>query len=335
MTTHAVYNEIRSGIDRLNNFEMHTHDLSEPRKRIAQADRVHFIGCGSSYWTAVIAQYASFQSGVDATAYAASEYLFAGPPITDRTVVVAYSQSGETSETVSAARQAKDRGAAVLGITNSDDSTLGSVADEVLVTPAGTEKAVLATKTVDAALMLTFSLLGSKYSERAPSELQRTCRNVINRDFQPAVAVLAEAKTLYTLGQGIEYGLAGEAATKFGEGALLHTTALPTPEISHGPIANAAGEPALIVATQEPKSSLTSEVVSKLHDAGVTTIVLRRPTNDYGGDISIELPTQAPEHPIVPLKILQSLTYQTAMKKGYDPDDPPELSKHVEWSALR
>lgn len=334
MTTHAVYDEIRSGIDRLNDFELSTHDLSEPRERIAHADRVHFIGCGSSYWTGVIGQYASFQSGIDATAHAASEYLFAGPPITEETVVVAYSQSGETSETVSAARRAKEGGAVVIGITNSADSTLGSVADEILVTPAGTEKAVLATKTVDAALMLTFSLLESKYSEYTPSELQRTCRNVIDRDFQAAVAVLAEAKTLYTLGQGIEYGLAGEAATKFGEGALLHTTALPTPEISHGPIANAAGEPALVIATRESKSSLTSEVVSKLRDAGVTTIVLRRPTNDYGGDISIKLPSRSPDHPIVPLKILQSLTYKTAVKKGYNPDDPPELSKHIEWSAL-
>ncbi|WP_434531712.1 SIS domain-containing protein (plasmid) [Haloarcula sp. NS06] len=334
MTTHAVYNEIRTGIDRLNDFEMSTHDLSQPRKRIAHADRVHFIGCGSSYWTGVIGQYASFQRGIDATAYAASEYLFTGPPITDRTVVVAYSQSGETSETVTAARRAKERGAVVIGITNSDDSSLGSVADEVLVTPAGTEKAVLATKTVDAAVMLTLSLLESRYSERTPSELQRTCRNVITQNLQAAVSVLAEAETLYTLGRGIEYGLAGEAATKFGEGALLHTTPLPTPEISHGPIANAAGEPALIIATQESKSSLTSEVVSKLRDASVTTIVLRRPTNEYGGDIAIELPAQSPDHPIVPLKILQSLTYKTAVKKGYNPDDPPELSKHVEWSAL-
>ncbi|WP_058991424.1 SIS domain-containing protein [Haloarcula sp. CBA1127] len=334
MTTHAVYDEIRSGIDRLNDFKMSTRDLSEPRKRIADADRVHFIGCGSSYWTGVIGQYVSFQRGIDATAYAASEYLFAGPPITEETVVVAYSQSGETSETVTAARRAKEKGAFVIGITNTDDSSLGTVADEVLVTPAGTEKAVLATKTVDAALVLTLSLLESKYSERTSSELQRMCRNVVEQDFQTAVAVLAEAKTLYTLGQGIEYGLAGEAATKFGEGALLHTTALPTPEISHGPIANAAGEPALVIATQESEASLTSEVVSKLRDAGVTTIVLRRPTNDYGGDIAIELPAQSPDHPIVPLKILQSLTYKTAVKKGYNPDDPPELSKHVEWSAL-
>lgn len=334
MSTHAVYNEIRSGIDRLNDFTMSAHDLSEPRKSISRAGRVHFIGCGSSYWTGVIGQYAAFQSGIDATAYAASEYLFTAPPMTDRTVVVAYSQSGETSETVAAVRQAKNRGATVIGITNSADSTLGSIADEILVTPAGTEKAILATKTVDAALMLTFSLLESRYSERPPSELQRTCRAVLTHDFQAAVAVLAEAKTLYTLGQGIEYGLAGEAATKFGEGALLHTTPLPTPEISHGPIANAAGEPALIIATQASKSSLTSEVVSTLRDARVTTIVLRRPTNDYGGDISIELPTQSPDHPIIPLKILQSLTYKTAVEKGYNPDDPPELSKHVEWSAL-
>ncbi|KOX94098.1 glutamine--fructose-6-phosphate aminotransferase [Haloarcula rubripromontorii] len=335
MTTHAVYDEIRTGIDRLNDFEMSTRDLSEPRKRIANANRVHFIGCGSSYWTGVIGQYAAFQSGIDATAYAASEYLFAGPPITEQTVVVAYSQSGETSETVTAARRAKERGAAVIGITNSNGSSLGTVADVALVTPAGTEKAVLATKTVDAALMLTLSLLGGKYSERTPSELQRTCRNVLNQDFKAAVAVLSEATTLYTLGRGIEYGLAGEAATKFGEGALLHTTPLPTPEISHGPIANAAGEPALVIAAHESKSALTSEVVSKLRDADVTTIVLRRPTNNYGGDISIELPPQSPDHPIVPLKILQSLTYKTAVKKGYNPDDPPELSKHIEWSALR
>ncbi|EMA05082.1 glutamine--fructose-6-phosphate transaminase [Haloarcula vallismortis] len=334
MTTHAVYNEIRSGIDQLHDFELSPDAISEPRMRIADADRVHFIGCGSSYWTGVIGQYAAFQSDIDATAYAASEYLFAGPPITERTAVIAYSQSGETTETVTAARRAKDCGAIVIGITNSEESTLGSVVDEVLVTPAGTEKAVLATKTVDAALMLTFSLLESRHSEHPPSELQRTCRTVIDQDFQAAVGVLAEAETLYTLGQGIEYGLAGEAATKFGEGALLHTTPLPTPEISHGPIANAAGEPALVIATQESKSSLTSEVVSKLRDARVTTIVLKRPASDYDGDISIELPTHSPDHPIVPLKILQSLTYKTAVKKGYNPDDPPELSKHVEWSAL-
>lgn len=309
--------------------------IAPASERLQAADRIYTVGCGSSYWTATIAATWLRQRGHDASAVPASELALSTYPASPRTAIVAYSQSGETSETISAVRGTD---ADLVAITNTADSTLADLADDVIVTPAGTERAVLASKSVDTALAASWLIATAEVPNGpSPAELRAACEDALETELGELCALFADAESAYLLGSGPAHGLAGEAATKLGEGALLHATALPAFEFSHGPISNAADTPAILFHPSPRHRTAYVELLDEMREAGVRTALV---TAGHAPDAYLDRAEAAVVAPdgggtLLPsLKVVQALTDALARDRGLDPDQPPALSKFVERSGL-
>ncbi|MFC7141513.1 SIS domain-containing protein [Halosimplex aquaticum] len=300
---------------------------------VAAAREVFFLGCGSSYWTGEIGSYLLAAAGVPARAEYASEFRHADPPVDEETLVVALSQSGETTETVAALERAGRRGAETAAITNTAGSTLDERAERTYVTPAGREEAVMATKTVDAAVAALY-LLADRFRDGGPdlSAVGERCREALTVDLSGAVSAITATDRLYALGTGPFHGVAGEAATKFAEATRHHATPLSTLEITHGPIANSDGSAVLVFALTGDRA-VYRHVLERLTDAGAETVVFRPADESYAATETIAVGRPV-ETALPALKLVQRLAYEGAVELGRDPDDPPELSKHVEVPAI-
>lgn len=308
--------------------------LSTIAEAIAPASRYYFLGCGSSYWVGMMAAYWFRNAGTNAEAVTASEFYFGDYTVDKDTVVFAYSQSGETTETVRAFEAAAEAGGRTVAITNTAGSTLATAADHAHVTPAGTEESVLATKSVDTAVTASYVL--SRLLEEDATESSwtaETCRKVIDVSFADAIKVFRGAEHAYTLGTGIDYGLAGEAATKFGEGALIHSTPMPAMEISHGPRANVGGDPVLLVISDLAMAEQYEPLIGELQDAGARVVTIQPESLSLPSDTSVTVPYGDPQF-LYTLKAIQQLTFELAIDRGLDPDSPPSLTKHVERDDL-
>jgi len=326
--------EIREGCAAIEaTFEDRTA-LSSIVDAITPASRYYFLGCGSSYWVGSIAARLFRAQGTDASAVPASEFYFDEYVVDEKTIVVAYSQSGETTETVRAFEKASEAGARTVAITNTAGSTLAGTADDAYTTPAGTEESVLATKSVDTAVAATYvlsRLLDGHTVEQ--SWTAATCRRVLDTSFAGAVEAFGGAKHTYTLGTGIDYALAGEAARKFGEGPLLHSTPMPAMEISHGPLANVDGDPVLLVVSDPAIVEHYEPLIAELRDAGARLVAIKPDGVPLPADASVDVPDGDPQF-LYTLKAIQWLTFALATDRGIDPEEPPSLSKHVERQRL-
>jgi glucosamine--fructose-6-phosphate aminotransferase (isomerizing) len=324
--------ELREGCSAVERVLDASDDLESLRTAVESASRIYLTSCGSSHWAGVMASRLLSRAGYEARPMYASEFIFGDPPLDGDTLVVGLSQSGETTETVHAIERARERGAQTGAITNTAGSRLDDLAGNSFATPVGDERAVLATKSVDAAVVTAYLLAGT-----SPDVLRRSaeeCRRTLETSLVDAVAALSTTNRAYALGVGPAYGLAGEAATKFGEGPLVQTTALPATEINHGPIANARGTPVFLFATHAPANHVYDGVVDDLSAAGARPFVVHHGNVDVDSTVpAVELPGDG-ETVLPALKFVQRLAVEAALERGNDPDSPPSLSKHVERSDL-
>lgn len=322
--------ELTEGCDAIGATLRMDDELGSVAEAVADADRVYLLGCGSSYWAAMMAGYRLRVAGVDATAVHAAEFLLSPHPVDADAAVFGFSQSGETEETVRALTAAAEAGATAIAVTNTPDSRLDRCAAQSFRTPAGEQEALLATKTVDAAVAMAYGverLLDGDAAERDPESTVERCRATLDVDLAAAVGVLEDADCTYALGTGTEFGLAGEAATKLGEAALLHTTPQPALEIAHGHVANVDGDAVVLLATDPPEGRAYANLLSLLDDAGARTIAVCSPDTTFTADVVVELPI-APGTVLPPLKLVQRLARRVSLERGYDPDEPPGLPEY-------
>ncbi|WP_136687520.1 SIS domain-containing protein [Halorhabdus amylolytica] len=326
--------EMRKGCDAIEATLEDRATLSVIADAISPASTYYFLGCGSSYWVGTVAARLFRAQDADASAVSAPEFYFGEYPIDGDTVVVASSQSGETTETLRAFEAAADAGARTVAVTNTAGSTLTAVADHTYVTPAGVEESVLATKSVDTAVTAAY-VLGRELGDDAaqPDWTPETCRAVADRSYSDAVRTFRDAKHTYTLGTGVDYGLAGEAARKFGEGPLLHSTPMPAMEISHGPLANVEGDPVLLVVSDPSIAQHYEPLIGELREAGARVVAIQPDGLSLPCDASVDVPGGDPQF-LFTLKAIQRLTLKLATDRGIDPDNPPSLSKHIERDEL-
>ncbi|WP_135365047.1 SIS domain-containing protein [Halosimplex halophilum] len=325
--------EIREGCTVVHELVTGSPELSSLVDGVDAAEEVVLLGCGSSFWTGVVGKHVLADAGVPARAEYASEFLFGNHQVDEGTLVVGLSQSGETTETVRALERAERLGAETTALTNTAGSALPELADRTYVTPAGRERAVMATKSVDAAVAALY-LLADAVGDDGPalSGVGDRCRNALAPDLSGALSVLTGTDCLYTLGTGPFHGLAGEAATKFTEATRHHSTPLSTLEIGHGPLANCDGDAAVVFAL-DGEAAIYRHVLARLTDAGAETVAVCPAGAEYDATATVEVPR--PVETVLPaLKLVQRLAREGAVELGYDPDDPPALSKHVEVPAI-
>ncbi|MGH2704780.1 MAG: glutamine--fructose-6-phosphate transaminase (isomerizing) [Actinomycetota bacterium] len=323
------------------------HSLSHPRT----LRRIVLVGCGTSLHAALAARPAFEEwAGLSVECELASEFRYRRVPPHRATLVAGISQSGETVDTMYALRAARELGLPTLSLTNVPGSALTREADAVLLTRAGPEMGVAATKThvaqVVALQSLALSLAAARgaLSSGRVAELALALRGLpvaIERalDAEDAIAALARrlasVRDVFFLGRGPGHAVALEGALKLKEIAYVRAEAYAAGEMKHGPIALI--EPGVVVVGIGGTGELRAKMLSNLAEmkARGATVILVTADHDGGGvaDEVLRVPA-LPEgadllRPVLDVVPLQLLAYYIAKELGRDVDKPRNLAKTV------
>lgn len=322
----------------------------ENRDRFIDANRIVIVACGTSWHAALIGKRVIQEMcRISVEVEYASEFRYGCPYITDRDVVIAISQSGETADTLAAIQLAKSKGAFVYGICNVVGASIPRDTNSGTYIHVGPEIGVASTKafTGQVTVLTLLALCAGQIRKtvdtetvesiaRALTELPQTIREVLT-----LAGSIKELSRIYTyahnflyLGRGYNYPTALEGALKLKEISYVHAEGYPAAEMKHGPIALIDSEmPTVIIA---PNDSLYDKIISnvqqvKSRGGSVIAIVSKGDRSmEQIADHCLEIP-EVPEclTPIVAAVPLQLLAYHIAINKGKDVDRPRNLAKSV------
>jgi glutamine---fructose-6-phosphate transaminase (isomerizing) len=326
-------------------------DLSEVGLDLAPVERVAIVACGTAYHAGLLGKYLIERlARLPVEVTVASEYRYADPIGDEKTLVIAISQSGETTDTLAAVEAARGLGGRVLAITNTQGSLITREADAVLLTRAGPEIGVAATKTF-LAQIAALDLLALEIAKargavpkeelmklgrdlrRAPEKVEEALGMLEGR-VEEAARIFEAARCALFLGRGPSYAVALEGALKLKEISYLPAEGHPAGEMKHGPIA-LVDEHCPVVAvlgeglTREKTLSNVEETVAR----GANVLAVAREDDEPARRISrVVLPVpEAPEMlgPFVGSVPLQLLAYRVAKDRALDVDKPRNLAKSV------
>ncbi|MDB5045333.1 MAG: glutamine amidotransferase [Deinococcus sp.] len=318
----------------------------------ASFKRISIIACGTAYYAGLVGEYLIEQlARIPVEVDVASEYRYRSPLVSENTLAIVVSQSGETIDTLEALREAKKHGAKTLGVINAKGSSMTRELDDTLYIHAGPEIGVASTKAytaqVSAMLMLalwlararnTLSDEQAKELLHAARELPRLVEEALAPERVEAIKKVAEkyahARDYLFLGRGVNAPTALEGALKLKEISYIHAEGYAAGEMKHGPIALIDENlPVVVIATE---SFLLEKTISNLQEvrarAGKVIAILSDgdTANAVHADDVLYVP-RAHEmvSPIVNVIALQLLSYFTATALGKDVDKPRNLAKSV------
>lgn len=315
-------------------------------------DKIIITACGTAYHSGLIAKYAiEHWTRVPCEVELASEFRYRDPILDANTLVIAISQSGETMDTLMAMRYAREQGAKVLAICNSNGSTIPRESDAVIYTIAGPEVAVASTKAFLTQIVACYlfamylaQVRGTGYGESSSEialELSNMSANVdLVLDTTEGVRELArklvDAQSVLFIGRSVGFPVALEGALKLKELAYMHAEGFAAGELKHGPIALLEDGLPVFVIVPPKDDELHDKIVSNIQEVrarGAYTIVLAEEgdesINEFAHEI-IRLP-KCPSllQPLVSTVPLQIFSCEMATVKGYDVDQPRNLAKSV------
>jgi glucosamine--fructose-6-phosphate aminotransferase (isomerizing) len=313
--------------------------------------RVVIVGCGTAYHAGLVGRYAIEEwARVPVEMDIASEYRYRNPVVGEGDLVVGMTQSGETADTLAAMRLAKQRGAKVLAITNVQGSQATRDADGVLLTRAGLEVGVAATKTFVAqvAAMYLLALRLAELRDSLPAarrtelitaikRLPHVMELVLRRDAERVEAIagrLVDQEFFLYLGRHVGLPIALEGALKLKEISYIATDAYAAGEMKHGPIALLEeGTPVVVVATDSPVLDKVVSNVQEVRARGARVIAVGTEGNAelavHADEVLTVPPTDWMLEPIVAVVPLQLLAYHIARGRGLNVDKPRNLAKTV------
>ncbi|MFJ5232947.1 glutamine--fructose-6-phosphate transaminase (isomerizing) [Kitasatospora sp. NPDC088391] len=329
-------------------------ELRIPDQVLREVDKVVIVACGTAFHAGMIAKYAiEHWTRIPCEVEVASEFRYRDPILDDRTLVVAISQSGETMDTLMALRHAREQGAKVLAICNTNGSTIPRESDAVLYTHAGPEVAVASTKAFLTQLVACYlvalylgQVRGTKWGDEISSvirELGDAPRQVeeVLRTMEPVRELarsLADARSVLFLGRHVGYPVAMEGALKLKELAYMHAEGFAAGELKHGPIALIEEGLPVVVVVPSPRgrSILHDKIVSNIQEIrarGARTIVIAEEGDEAVvpyADHLIRIPaTPTLLQPLVSTVPLQVFACELATAKGHEVDQPRNLAKSV------
>ena len=321
-------------------------DVSAVGQAFAPApDEVVFAGCGSSYYLALAAA-AAFQrvTGIRSTAATGSEVVLfpeLSLPSGRRLLLVAISRSGETSETVAAARAARTRGVRTLYLGCDALSTLARVCEHVLALPAGQEESVVMTRSFTTMLLGAQRAAGLLAGDAAYlGELAALPDVAADLSYVgPEVAALGADlgyDQLVYLGAGPTFGLAEEAGLKVKEMSLTSSIAYRPLEFRHGPISVVDQRTLAVVFVGDSAQEQEAALIRDLRGLGATVLAIAEKRAGLEADYYVELRSGLGEYArqVLCLPPCHLLAYHRAIAKRLDPDSPRNLTKVVklDWS---
>jgi glucosamine--fructose-6-phosphate aminotransferase (isomerizing) len=302
---------------------------------------VHFVACGTSYHAALYGAQLFREAGIPAQAFLASEYATSVPPIGDA-LVVGVTQSGETADTLAALREAQNRGARTLVVTNVVGSTAARECDHAFYIRAGPEIGVAASKTFSSQLaalnLLTLGMAntnGAREIIGALRELPGNLQRVLDESAAAEVAELyQEANAYFFIGRGLQYPVALEGALKMKEITYKHAEGFAAGELKHGPLALVTDKTpvfAVVIGDDEKARKTVGNVKEvEARDAPVVAITDGQTDVHRYADHVLEIPeTHERAAAVLANAHLQLVSYYTAAGLGRNIDKPRNLAKSV------
>ena len=314
-----------------------------------KVERIQIVACGTSLHAGrVAANWLSAIAELPCQIDYASEYRYRNPHVDENSILITISQSGETADTLAALNYAKEKNyLATVGICNVPTSTLARESDFVLFTNAGPEIGVASTKAfttqLAALMLLTLSLakarnLNPKLRQRVVTAL-RALPEIITQTLELKDSIIEMAPKIANkdnalfLGRGIFYPVAKEGALKLKEISYIHAEAYPAGELKHGPLALI--DENMPVIALAPESEIAEKLVSNLEEVkarGGTLYVFSDPSVSIDVKSGSLVPMPKCDFLLTPIIYtipLQILSYEVALLRGTDIDQPRNLAKSV------
>lgn len=330
-------------------------------KTLEKASQIRLIAAGTSWHAAFLGKYwLEDWAGIPASVELASEFRYRNPVLGKGDVILGISQSGETADTLAVINDMNARTIPTLAVTNVRGSTISREAGDTFFTSAGPEIGVAATKTFTAQILMMLLMsgyLGLKSKKAPPEKITNLFQNLIRipnvletalqseSEFHIRIRNIAkkvsDAKGFFFIGRGYSYPLALEGALKLKEIAYIHAEGYAGGELKHGPIAMIDKDMVLVVIC--PKDSVRDKTVSNLQEVkarGARILGIGSPSDrtlESQCDEWIPLPMSThfekemdeSLYPFLIAPALQLLSYEIALLKGTDVDQPRNLAKSV------
>ncbi|WP_139925040.1 glutamine--fructose-6-phosphate transaminase (isomerizing) [Hymenobacter sp. DG01] len=319
-------------------------------RKFVNADRIIIVACGTSWHAGLVAEYLIEDlARIPVEVEYASEFRYRNPIITERDIVIAISQSGETADTLAAIELAKSRGATIFGICNVVGSSIARATDAGAYTHAGPEIGVASTKAFTAqvtVLTLLAMIVGHKRGTLSDTKLRELMMELntipakvekalqLNDEIEEISKIFKDVPNFLYLGRGYNFPVALEGALKLKEISYIHAEGYPAAEMKHGPIALIdENMPVVVIAT---KDSSYEKVVSNIQEVKarkgrIIAVVTEGDTViPEMAEFTIEVPaTSEVLMPLVSVVPLQLLSYHIAVLRGCNVDQPRNLAKSV------
>ena len=336
---------------RIQNGRVVLDELEITEEQLKAMDKIYIIACGSSYHVGMVAKYileGILRKPVEVTL--ASEFRYCEPLVTEHTLCIVISQSGETIDTLAAMREAKRLGGRVLSIVNVVGSTIARESDGVLYTWAGPEIAVATTKAYSTQLAviyliaLRFAELLGTVSEAAYEEIVAELLTIpakmeevlSHREaIQYYASIYFNHESIFFIGRNIDYAIGLEGSLKLKEISYIHSEAYAAGELKHGTISLI--EDGTLVVALASRVQLFDKLMSNVVEAksrgadvlGLTVASLAKEmagTADHVITVPDTHPMLLPSLDVIPMQLF---AYYVALMRGCDIDKPRNLAKSV------
>ena len=316
-----------------------------------KVQRLTMVACGTAYYACLTAKYWFEQlARLPVEVDVASEFRYREPPVTDGTLALFVSQSGETADTLAALRYCQDKADKIVSVVNVPESSIARESDLALPIHAGVEIGVASTKAFTCQLSVLLMLALKAASDRgtiSPEALAdhaaalRGLPSVLNVALDQNDAIrsaaqrISEARDVLFLGRGLMYPLALEGALKLKEISYIHAEAYASGELKHGPIALIDKQMPVVV--MAPRDALFDKTVSNMQEVMARKGKVILVSDEKGiaeAKDGVWTTIQMPQihnslTPILYAVPAQLLAYHTAVAKGTDVDQPRNLAKSV------
>ena len=324
--------------------------FNEYEKKFLGADRIIIVACGTSWHAGLVAEYLIEDlARIPVEVEYASEFRYRNPIITDRDIIIPVSQSGETADTLSAIKLAKEKGATIFGVCNVVGSSIARESHSGAYTHAGPEIGVASTKAFTAQVtvftLIALSLARKKGTiteskfrqlirelDAMPSKVEETLK--VDEQSKYIASIYKDVPNCLFLGRGINFPVALEGALKLKEISYIHAEGYPAAEMKHGPIALIDEDmPTVVVATRtEHYEKVVSNIQEiKARSGKIIAIVTQGDTVvSKIADHVIEVPDVDERlSPLVTTIPLQLMSYHIAVMRECNVDQPRNLAKSV------
>ncbi|EKA62658.1 glucosamine--fructose-6-phosphate aminotransferase [Janibacter hoylei PVAS-1] len=329
-------------------------ELRIDEAKLKDIDRITIVACGTAAYAGMVAKYAiEHWTRIPVEVSLAHEFRYCDPIVSDRTLVVSISQSGETADTAMAVRHARSLGALTVSVCNTHGATIPRESDAVLYTHAGPEIAVASTKAFLAQITACYvlglylaQLRGGTFADDARTVMaelhevpDKIASLLTEMDRVKEIArFMADTRSVLFLGRNVGYPIAMEGALKLKELAYIHAEGFAAGELKHGPIALIEpGQPVFIVVPgPDTPNELHKKVVSNIQEIrarGARTLVIAQEGDEEVlpfADEVIRVPHTSPLlQPLLTVVPLQIFALHLSTAKGLDVDQPRNLAKSV------